>query len=442
MTQKFGAEVIYSDLRGVNPLQQAFKAQCESVKVHCPQEESRTQRNLTLLALALGTFTLGTSEFASMGIIQLFSGELGIGIPEATNAITAYAIGVVMGAPLFTILAARFNRRPLLISLIALIAVGNFLSGIAPDFILLMAARFLSGLPHGAYVGAAAVVASYIVGPGHSGKAFAIVMFGLTLATIFGSPLATFLGQTLGWRETFAAVGLLGAISFVAILAWVPKTDALNGGSVMKEIGTLRRPSVWIAMLVAATGISSVFAIYTFIGPLVTDVAKLDERFVPIGLAVFGVGMTLGNLAGGRIADADPAAGILIGYGGCLVVLVILAVFGHATWVLFPCFFAVGALMMAAIPTIQVRLTKFAPEAPTLMGAMNVAALNVANALGAWAGAYAIHSGYGLLSAAWAGFVLTAIGFAIFMIRVIFGPSLKPKALEGTPYEIGRDIAL
>lgn len=172
---------------------------------------------LTLFALALGSFSIGTSEFASMGIIQLFSASLGITVPQAANAITAYAIGVVVGAPLITLAAARINRRTVLLGLMALFVLGNLLSAAATSLGLLAAARFISGLPQGAYFGAGAVVASYVVGPGHAGKAFAIVMTGLTIATIVGSPLATFLGQTLGWRETYLAVALLSASAFLAI---------------------------------------------------------------------------------------------------------------------------------------------------------------------------------------------------------------------------------
>ena len=426
MAEEAALSTIRTDLRGLNPLHTAYSAQCDAVAIHSKGASDQRRRHLTLVALALGTFCIGTSEFASMGIIQLFSSDLGISVPEGTNAITAYATGVVIGAPLITLLAARLNRRTLLLALMALFAVGNLLSGFVGSLHWLMAARFLSGMPHGAYFGAGAVVASYIVGPGHSGKAFAVVMLGLTVATIFGSPLATFLGQTLGWRQTFMVVGLLSVCSFLAILAWVPKTKDLDGGPVMQELATLKRPSVWVAMLVAASGVSSVFAVYTFIGPMTTDAAHLGAGMVPVALGIFGLGMTTGNLVGGRLADRHPALGILVGFGSALPVLAALALGGEQKWVLLPCLFGVGATMMAAIPTIQVRMTRFAPEAPALMGAMNLAALNVANALGAWAGALVVERGYGLLSAAWAGFALTLFGLIIIGLRVLFGPKLKP----------------
>lgn len=383
---------------------------------HTPGHPSSIVQNkaLPLLALALGSFVIGTSEFASMGIIQLFSESLGLTVPEATNAITAYASGVVIGAPLVTLAAARLNRRTLLLMLMALFVIGNLLSAMAGNLGWLMVARFISGMPQGAYFGAGAVVASHVVGQGQAGKAFAIVMTGLTVATIFGSPLATFMGQTLGWRETYVAVAILAAFAFASIYRWVPQTDALNGVPVVQELSALRKGSVWGVMLVAAVGVGSIFAVYTFIGLIVTDATHLSATMIPIALTVFGMGMTTGNLIGGQLADRYPARGIMLGYGSALVILAGLGFGGANPWLLFPALFGVGAAMMAAIPTIQVRLTRFAPEAPSLMGAMNLASLNAANALGAWVGGLTIDVGFGLLSPAWAGFGLTLAGLLLF----------------------------
>lgn len=401
-------------LRVINPLDKAYAAQCEAVAVHCTDERTRQNRSLTLFALALGSFCIGTSEFASMGIIQLFSADLGIGIAQATDAVTAYAFGVVVGAPLVTLAAARLNRRTLLLGLMALFVVGNLLSAISSSLGWLMVARFIGGLPQGAYFGAGAVVASYIVGPGHAGKAFAIVMTGLTVATIFGSPLATFLGQSLGWRSTYLAVAVAGMLAFTALLIWVPRTRELAGNPVLQELSAFRKSRVWGMMLVAAIGVGSIFAVYSFIAPMVTDVAKLRPEMIPVALALFGCGMTAGNLFGGRLADANAARGIFVGFGAALLVLAILASAGVRAWVMLPAMFGVGLTMMIAIPTIQVRLTRFAPEAPSLMGAMNLASLNVANAIGAWSGGLTIGAGLGLLSAVWAGFGLTFAGLLIF----------------------------
>jgi DHA1 family inner membrane transport protein len=398
--------------------QKAYAAQCAASETHASRDSEQRRRGLTLIALALGTFCIGTSEFASMGILQLFSASLGLDLPAATDAITAYAFGVVIGAPLVTLAAAHLNRRTLLLGLMVLFIVGNLLSAVATDLGMLAVARFVSGMPQGAYFGAGAVVASYIMGPGRGGKAFALVMTGLTVATIIGSPLATFLGQHLGWRNTYIAVSGAGVVALLALWAWVPRTDALRGGAVTHELASLRRPGVWVMMTIAALGVSSIFAVYTFIGPFVTDVAALSPAVIPVALALFGIGMTVGNLIGGRIADTHASRGLVLGFCSALVVLAILAFGGENPWVLMLTLFGVGMTMMIAIPTIQVRLTRVAPEAPTLMGAMNLAALNVANALGAWAGGLAIGAGFGLLSAPWTGFGLTLVSLLVYAVAV------------------------
>lgn len=380
---------------------------------------STLSRSLALFALALGSFCIGTSEFASMGIIQLFSASLGVDVPQATNAITAYALGVVIGAPTVTLAAARLNRRTLLLGLMVLFVVGNVLSAAATDLNLLMAARFISGLPQGAYFGAGAMVASWIMGPGQEGRAFAIVMTGLTIATIIGSPLATFLGQHLGWRETYLAVAVLSGLALLAIRQWLPRSEALNGTPITQELSALRKGQVWAVMAVTTAGIASLFAIYTFVGPIVTDSANLAPSMIPVALALFGLGMTVGNTVGGRLADRYPMRGILLGLGVALAVLVLIARSGQSPWVLFPALFVLGAGLMASLPTLQVRLTRLAPEAPSLMGAMTLAACNLGNAMGAWGGGATIDAGYGLLSVGWAGFALTLTGLAFFGLTLI-----------------------
>lgn len=377
-----------------------------------------TRNTLTLMALALGTFAIGTSEFASMGIIQLFSASLGVSVTEATGAVTAYAFGVIVGAPVITLAAARLNRRVVLLALLGLFVLGNVLSAMAGSLGHLSIARFISGLPQGAYFGAGAMVASHILGARNAGKAFAIVMAGLTVSTIFGSPVATFLGQTFGWRETYLVISGIGLAALSAVFAMVPRGKALDGVPVLQELSALRKGSVWAVLAAAAIGVGSIFAVYAFIAPLVTDLAHLDASLIAVALALFGIGMTIGNSIGGRLADKDPVRGIVIGFGSALVVLAILALGASSPVILFPGLFGVGATMMIAIPSIQVRLTRFAPEAPSLVGAMTLAALNLANAVGAEGGAAAIELGFGLSSAIWAGFALTAVGLTMFLISV------------------------
>jgi predicted MFS family arabinose efflux permease len=244
------------------------------------------------------------------------------------------------------------------------------------------------------------------------------VMGGLTVATILGSPLGTFVGQNAGWRVMYWVVVAVGLLAGAALVSWLPRTDDLRGGSITNELGALRRWSVWLMVTVAALGISSIFAVYTFIGPFVTDAAQRDASFIPIALAVFGIGMAVGNHFGGRVADQHEHRGLTYGYGGVLALLALLALVGVAgdnLAILLPCLFGVGATMMFAIPTIQVQLTRFAPDAPTLMGALNLAALNLANSLGAIGGAVTLDAGWGTLSTVWAGFVLTTAGLLLYL---------------------------
>ncbi|MGA4732197.1 MFS transporter [Micromonospora taraxaci] len=391
-------------------------------QVHEGRSAPVRRPKLTLFALALGTFAIGTGEFGSNGIIQLFASDLDLTIPVATHAITAYAFGVVVGSPLITLFYARTNRRSLLLGLVVLFLVGNAISALAPSIELLVVFRFVAGSVQGAFFGAGAVVAAYVYGPGRGGRAFATVMGGLTLATIVGSPLGTFIGQSAGWRAMYWTVVVVGLLAGVALVAWLPRTGDLRGSSVVDELRALRRPEVWVMFTVAALGISSIFAVYTFIGPFVTDAARRDASLVPIALAVFGLGMAVGNGLGGRVADGFAHRGLVWGYGGVLALLALIGVAGDNLMVLMPCLFGVGATMMFAIPTIQVRLTSLAPDAPTLMGALNLAALNLANSLGAIGGAVTIDAGWGPLSTVWAGFVLTTAGLILYVTIVARAP--------------------
>jgi DHA1 family inner membrane transport protein len=300
-----------------------------------------------------------------------------------------------------------------------LFLAGNGLSALAPNLTLLVVFRFVAGSVQGAFFGAGAVVSAYVYGPGRSGKAFATVMGGLTIATIIGSPLGTVIGQNAGWRAMYWAVVAIGALAGLTLVAWLPRTGDLRGSSIRDELGALRRVDVWLMVAVAALGISSIFAVYTFIGPFVTDAARRDASLIPVALAVFGLGMAAGNHLGGRIADRSEHSGLIGGYGGTLALLVPIGVAGSNLAVLFLCLFGVGAAMVFAIPTVQVQLTGFAPDAPALMGALNLAALNLANSLGAIGGAITLDAGRGALATVWAGFVLTSAGLLLYLLTIV-----------------------
>ncbi len=410
--------------------EKAYVAQCIAEEPRHTATDPPKNVKLTLFALALGTFAIGSGEFGSNGVIQLLSAGLEVPLPIATYAITAYAVGVMIGSPLITIAAARLNRRTLLLALIALFVFGNLFSAAAQSIEMLIAARFITGTVQGAYFGAGAVVAAHAYGPGRSGKAFATVMTGLTIATIVGSPVGTFIGQQLGWRTFYLTVAAIGLAAALALVLWVPRTTALDGGPIVQELSALRRPMVWVVAAIAALGIASIFAVYTFIGPYITDAVRADESLIPIALAVFGIGMAIGNQIGGRLADQHRYRGLVVGYTGALLFCAAVPFVGANLYPLLVCLFGVGAASMLAIPTIQVLLTSYGPEAPTLMGSLNLAALNLANALGAVGGSITLAAGWGALSTAWAGVLLTAAALALFALTV---PRTPPPLTPPSP---------
>jgi MFS transporter, DHA1 family, inner membrane transport protein len=398
--------------------ERAYASQCTSEEHRHRAAASERGIGLTLFALALGTFAIGSGEFGTNGVIQLLADHLDVSVSAATYAVTAYALGVVIGSPAITIFAARLNRRTLLLGLVVLFVVGNLLSAVAQNVGMLVGARFVTGTVQGAYFGAAAVVAAHAYGPGRGGRAFAVVMTGLTIATIFGSPAGTYIGQQFGWQALYVAVAALGVAAGAALIAWVPRTGALDGGPIAQELVVLRQPMVWAVAAVAALGIASIFAVYTFIGTYVTDAVGADEGLIPVALAVFGIGMAVGNQLGGRLADRYAHRGLVLGYVGALGFCAAVALVGDRLAPLLVCLFGVGASTMLAIPTIQVLLTNYGPEAPTLMGAINLAALNLANALGAVGGSIVLSAGFSPLSTAWAGVLLTAVALVVFAATI------------------------
>ncbi|WP_349999104.1 MFS transporter [Stenotrophomonas lacuserhaii] len=371
---------------------------------------------IALIALAIGSFGIGTSEFSSMGLMPLFAADLSVDVAEASHAITAYAAGVFVGAPLVTLAAARLNRRNVLICLMLLFALGNLISGLAQSLGMLTVGRFISGMPQGPYFGAGAVVASYVMGPGNGGKAFALIAFGMTVATVVGAPLGTLVGQYFGWQTTYLAVAVYAIGTLFIFLRWLPKSSALDGASVAQELASIRNARVWALMGISALCVSATFSVYTFIGPIVTEVAGQSQIVVPVGLALVGLGMAVGTPIGGRMADRYEYRGMVYWFLATLAVMVVMGLFADNISILMVTLFAIGVTLMAAAPTIPVRMTHLAPNAPTMMGALNMAAFNVANALGAMAGSTTIAAGMGYVSSIWAGFAMTAAGLLLFAL--------------------------
>jgi DHA1 family inner membrane transport protein len=372
---------------------------------------------LAILAMAVGAFGIGTGEFAIMGLLPNLAGDLGISEPEAGHVISVYALGVVVGAPAVAILGAKLPRKPLLIGLMLLFALGNFASAMAPNYWSLVVLRFLSGLPHGAYFGIAALVAASMVDVGFRARAVGRVMLGLTIATLIGMPVATWLGQGLGWRPTFAGVGIIGVLAFTLIGRFVPKVTMAPGASPLKELSALKRPQVWLTLGIAAIGSGGMFSVFTYVVPLLTEVAGVPLGWVPPVLALFGVGMTLGNIVGAGMADRALMRTI----GGMLVfnVLVLAAIpllaqsiFGASLSVFFVGF-------TAAIGTaLQTRLMDVAADGQTLAATLNHGAFNVANGLGALLGGAAIAAGFGWTSTGIVGSAMAVGGLVLFGVSV------------------------
>ncbi|MFL5027368.1 MAG: MFS transporter [Microvirga sp.] len=387
---------------------------CLATKDKAPAvPHSRLAVILIELALAVGSFGIGTGEFAIMGLLPNVAQEFNVTTPEAGYAISAYALGVVVGAPIIAVLAAKLARQTLLLLLMAVFAVGNAVSAVAPSFESFVLLRFLTGLPHGAYFGVAALVAASLVPPNKRTQAVARVMMGLTVATLLGTPVATWFGQILSWRIAFGAVGFMGALTVVLIWLFLPKDKVQEGASPMRELGAFRRKQVWFTLGIGAVGFGGLFSVFSYIASTATEVAQMPESAVPVMMALFGSGMIIGNLVGAWFADRNLMATI----GGVLacsvVVMTVLWLTAENPYMLSACVFLVGC-SVAIGPALQTRLMDVAADAQTLAAALNHSAFNIANALGAWLGGLAIAAGYGFASTGWVGAVLAVAGLMVF----------------------------
>ncbi|MET7395808.1 MFS transporter [Dactylosporangium sp. NPDC005572] len=363
-----------------------------------------------LFALAIGGFGIGTTEFATMGLLPQMADDLRVSIPTMGYGITAYALGVVVGAPVIVALAARAPRRGLLLVLMLAFVAGNALTAAAPGIWSLVAARFLTGLPHGAYFGVASVVAAGLVPPDRKGRAVSRVMVGLTVANVVGVPLVTLAGQQLGWRASYAAIAVIGVVTILAVRRWVPPVATPAGAGIARELGAFRRVHVWIALLTGTVGFGGMFAVYSYVAPTLTEVAGLPSAAVPWVLAAFGVGMTIGALLGGRLADRS-ALGTLVGaLVAMAAVLTLYALTASSPVAAVLLVFAVGLVCQVLGGGLTIRLMEASPDAPALAASSNHSALNLANAIGAWLGGVVIAAGHGYLATAWVGAALSMAG--------------------------------
>lgn len=380
---------------------------------------SPARTRLALLALALGGFGIGTTEFVAMGLLpdmardllpSLWATSQEEALAKGGLIITAYAVGVVVGAPSVAAYAARFPRKALLAWLTVAFTVGSIASALAPTFETVVLFRFLAALPHGAFFGVAALVAADLMGKGQRGRAVAFVLTGLTLANVVGVPAITFLGQQTSWRVAYLCVASIFAICTMAIVALVPRQDGDPHATMGRELGAFKRPAVWFALLTGALGFGGLFAVYTYVSPMVTELTGTPEKFVPIALIILGIGTTIGNIFGGRMADRGALRAVFILFAALAASLLLLALVARTLPGLLVGLFLVGLAASAISPAIQTRLMDVAGDAQTMAAAVNHSALNIGNSLGAFLGGAVIAAGYGYLAPTWVGLALIVPG--------------------------------
>ena len=384
-------------------------------------------RRWAIIALALGGFGIGTTEFVAMGLLPNIAGTLGISEPTAGHVISAYALGVVVGAPLIAALTARVPRRTLLIGLMVAFTVGNLVTVLAPSYGLLMAARFVAGLPHGAYFGVAALVAAHLAGPRDRAKAVGKVMLGLSVANVAGVPMATWLGESLGWRSAFALVVVIGLATIVALMRSLPPLADMRVTNPMTELGALARPQVWFTLLIGVVGFGGMFAYYTYLNSALTTVAGVPVSLVPVAMMLFGLGMVSGNIVGGILADRSVPFGILAGLIATSVSLALFALTLQNAWAAMILSYAIGLSGASTIPALQTRLMDVADDAQTLAAALNHSALNIANATGAWLGGLVIAAGHGYRAPSMMGAGLAVAGIAVLGLALFTGRRRGPR---------------
>ena len=366
-----------------------------------------------LLALATGAFAIGTTEFSPMGLLPVIADGVQVSIPTAGMLVSAYAVGVMVGAPIMTLLFSRFGKRAALMSLMLIFTIGNLLSAFAPDYTTLLLSRLITSLNHGAFFGLGAVVAASVVPREKQASAIAAMFMGLTVANIGGVPAATWIGQQVGWRMSFAGTAVLGLITIAALWVALPKGEPGKRPEVRRELKVLTRPEVLLAMSTTVLGAGAMFTLYTYVAPVLADITHASPGFVAFALVLIGVGFTVGNTLGGRLADwsLDGATKLIL--ATLAIVMVILpwlmtthvgTAIGLVVW---------GAAAFGIVPPVQMRVMQAAAQAPGLASSVNIGAFNLGNAVGAALGGVVISQGLGYAAVPLAGAALAAGGLGL-----------------------------
>jgi MFS transporter, DHA1 family, inner membrane transport protein len=370
---------------------------------------------LAITALALGGFAIGTTEFVTMGLLPEIARGIDESIPRTGHVITAYALGVVVGAPVIVSLGARLPRRELAVGLVLAIGVGNAATALAHGYWPVMIARFLAGLPHGAYFGVASLIAASLVAPQRRGRAVSGVMLGLSVATVVGVPASTWLGQDLGWRSAYWAVFAIAAVTAALLLLAVPHVPGNRGATIVAELRALKKPQVLYAVTAGMVGFGGIFAMYSYVAPLVTREAELGRSAIPWFLLAFGIGSVGGSWLAGRLADWDVERAVVGGFVAVTVVLLLVWVLADVPVVLWLLVLLVGVLGSVLAINFQLRLMHVAGDAQMLGAALNHSALNLANGLGAWLGSVVIGAGHGYRAPSLVGAGLAIAGLVVFL---------------------------
>ncbi|MFJ6465171.1 MFS transporter [Streptomyces sp. NPDC091387] len=371
---------------------------------------------LALLALAIGAFGIGTTEFVIMGLLPEVAADFQVSIPAAGFLVTGYALGVVLGAPLMTVLGTRVTRKRMLMILMGLFVIGNVVSATAPVFEVMLAGRVIASLAHGAFFGIGSVVAADLVAPHKKAGAIAMMFTGLTVANVVGVPLGTYIGQSVGWRATFFAVAGLGVIGLLGVARLVPDQPRAEGVRLRHELAAFRNVQVLLAMAMTVLGFGGVFAAITYITPMMTEIAGYSASSVTWLLVLFGLGMVGGNLLGGKFADRHLMPLLYVSLGALALVLSLFTLTAHNKIAAAVTIVLIGGLGFATVPPLQKRVLDQAAGAPTLASAVNIGAFNLGNALSAWLGGVVIAAGFGYTAPNWVGAVLAASALVLAVV--------------------------
>jgi DHA1 family inner membrane transport protein len=371
-----------------------------------------------LVALALGGFGIGLTEFVILGLLPEVAADFRVTIPQAGYLVSGYALSVAVGGVLVTAGTAHLRPKRVLVGLMVLFIIGNLLSAVADTYAAMMVGRVVAALCHGAFFGIGSVLAASLVPPQRKAQAISIMFLGLTLANVLGVPLGTLLGQGLGWRSTFWTITVIGVVALLGLVAFIPDrtADARPPGQLRRELAAFRNGQVWLSILVTVFGFGAMFGAFTYVAPILTQVTGLPDAAIPWMLVLFGVGLFVGNLAGGRAADRDLDRTLLTLLGSLTVVLTGFALVVGNPWAAGIALFLLGAVGFASVPGMQMRVLEFASAAPTLASGVNISAFNTGNAIGAWLGGVTITAGLGYRSPIVVGVVLAAVALAVMAL--------------------------